>query len=314
MSDAPANATDQSPPPGIPDPRRQSRVWATFKALIRTRVTTGLLVVLPIYITYLLVMFVFKLLRDASLWLIVSILTFYGKTLPPDRGSELAKWWGLKTEKGLSPEDPVVILDAPVAEVFVQMPGLAKWIISIIAVFLTIFVLYSIGLLAANIIGKRVIETMESILDHVPLVKTVYRSSKQILTTFTGDQAQNFQRVALIPFPQERMRCVGFITAVFTDSVTDEELASVFIPTTPNPTTGYLQILRRKDLIELNWSVEDAVRVIMSGGILRPDFITIKAGQYNVSDELPMEQGGIDPADRKPHGFLGVPDESDDKS
>ncbi|MGE3182557.1 MAG: DUF502 domain-containing protein, partial [Phycisphaerae bacterium] len=194
MSNTPVSTT--TPPPNIPDPRRQSRIWATFKALIRTRVTTGLLVVLPIYITYLLVMFVFKLLRDASLWLIVSVLTFYGKTLPPERGSELAKWWGLKTENGATSADPVTILDAPVAEVFTQMPGLAKWIVSIIAVLLTIFVLYSIGLLAANIIGRRVIETMESILDHVPLVKTVYRSSKQILTTFTGDQAQNFQRVA----------------------------------------------------------------------------------------------------------------------
>jgi uncharacterized membrane protein len=71
------------------------------------------------------------------------------------------------------------------------------------------------------------------------------------------------------------MRCVGFITATFKDSLTGEELATVFIPTTPNPTTGYLQILKRKELVELDWSVEDAVRTIMSGGILRPDFLTI---------------------------------------
>jgi uncharacterized membrane protein len=98
------------------------------------------------------------------------------------------------------------------------------------------------------------------------------------LSTFAGEQSQEFQRAALVPFPQEKMRCVGFITAIFHDSTTGEELASVFIPTTPNPTTGYLQILKRKDLVELDWSVEDAVRMIMSGGILRPDFVTMIPG------------------------------------
>ena len=262
MSTAPQ--TNAAPPR-----RSQSRIWATFKALIRTRVTTGLLVVLPIYITYLLVMFVFGLLRDASLWLIVAFLSNYGKPF--------------YAQLGIKPET----LEGPVENVFHALPGYGKWIVSIIAVLLTIFVLYAVGLFAANIIGRRLIDLMENLLDRVPLVKTVYRSTKQILTTFSGDQAQNFQRVALIPFPQERMRCVGFITNVFHDSLTGEELASVFIPTTPNPTTGYLQILRRKDLIEVNWSVEDAVRVIMSGGILKPDFLTMRPGQYSVPAEFP---------------------------
>jgi uncharacterized membrane protein len=71
------------------------------------------------------------------------------------------------------------------------------------------------------------------------------------------------------------MRCIGFITAMFKDSVSGDELCTVFIPTTPNPTTGYLQVLKRSDLIELDWSVEEAVQTIMSGGILRPEFLTI---------------------------------------
>lgn len=84
----------------------------------------------------------------------------------------------------------------------------------------------------------------------VPLVKTVYHALKQIFSSFAGDQTQNFQRVALVPFPQDRMRSVGFVTNVFKDSVTGEELCTVFIATTPNPTTGYLQIVRRCEITE----------------------------------------------------------------
>jgi len=98
---------------------------------------------------------------------------------------------------------------------------------------------------------------------------------KQILVSFSGDQTQNFHRVALIPFPQDRMRSVGFVTNVFTDSVTGEELCMVFIATTPNPTTGYLQIVRRSEITELDWSVEEAIRTVMSAGILKPDFLTM---------------------------------------
>jgi uncharacterized membrane protein len=241
-------------PSAITPRRRKSRVAATLKALIRTRVTAGLLVVLPIWITVLLIKFVFTTMRDASQWVVLALL----------RAESFQKYvWKM-------PEGQKVDLD----ELLSKHPGL-DWGIAIVSVFLTIFILYSIGLFTRNIVGRRLIDTFESLLDRVPLVKTVYRSSKQILITFSGEQSREFQRVALIPFPQERMRCVGFITATFKDSLTGEELATVFIPTTPNPTTGYLQILKRKDLVELDWSVEDAVRTIMSGGILRPDFLTI---------------------------------------
>jgi uncharacterized membrane protein len=150
-----------------------------------------------------------------------------------------------------------------------------QWTVPIVAVLLTFGVLYVIGLFTANYFGRRLINLFEQFVERVPMVKTIYRAIKQILGSFHGDQTRNFQRVALIPFPQEKMRCVGFITATFFDSVTKDELATVFIPTTPNPTTGYLQVVRRSELTELDWSVEDAVRTIMSGGILRPDYLTI---------------------------------------
>jgi uncharacterized membrane protein len=241
--------------PSATAPRHhRSRVAATLKALIRTRVTAGLLVVLPIWVTILLIKFVFTTMRDASQWVVLALLR--------------ADWF--QGYLWRMPEGQKVDLD----ELLARHPGL-DWGIAIFSVLLTVVILYSIGLFTRNIVGRRLIDTFESILDKVPLVKTVYRSSKQILATFTGEQSREFQRVALIPFPQEKMRSVGFITSTFKDSLTGEELATVFIPTTPNPTTGYLQILKRKELVELDWSVEDAVRTIMSGGILRPNFLTI---------------------------------------
>jgi len=240
-------------------PHRKSRIAGTLKALFRTRVTAGILVVLPLWITVLLVKFVFQTMRDSSQWVVLAMM---------DNDWFQEHVWKVKPE-GAETFD--------VDELLAQHPML-DWGIAIFSVVLTIAILYAIGVFTANIVGRRVIGLFESALDRVPLVKTVYRSSKQILSTFAGEQSQEFQRAVLVPFPQEKMRCVGFITAIFEDSTTGEELASVFIPTTPNPTTGYLQVLKRSELVELDWSVEDAVRMIMSGGILRPDFLTIVPG------------------------------------
>jgi uncharacterized membrane protein len=232
----------------------RSRIGATVKALIRTRVMAGVLVVLPIYVTILLIRFVFEVMRDSSQWVVLALLE--------------TEWVQEHVWKTKLPPDK------PLDQFLAEYPGL-DWGIAIFSVLLTILILYAIGVFTANIFGRRLIEMFENFVARVPMVKTVYRSSKQILATLAGGQTQNFQRVALVPFPQEKMRCVGFVTAMFHDSRSGEELACVFIPTTPNPTTGYLQILKRKDLVELDWSVEEAVQTIMSGGILRPDFLTI---------------------------------------
>lgn len=311
--------------PPVPSPhkarQRRSRVTATVKALLRTRVSTGLLVVLPIYITILLVKFVFELMRDSSLWVVEAILRgplgreFLNQLLTPkptgyDGWHEAAvQYVGSRitqipvSERMRFFEDR---LGTPLhaQQFFSMLPRTIEIGLSIFSVLLTIMILYLIGLFAANLFGRRVIEWYESLFDRVPLVKTVYRSSKQILATFAGEQSRELQRAALIPFPQERMRCVGFITGIFRDSLTNEELATVFIPTTPNPTTGYLQILKRKDLVELDWSVEEAVRTIMSGGILRPDFLTI------VPNKEQMQRWGASGLTDIPSGKVDGPTDS----
>lgn len=229
---------------------RESRTWVAVRRLLRARITAGLIVILPIWITYLLVKFLFELMRDASLWAVETYLT-------TGWGSAFVSRWAVS---------PEAIKDNGL-EAFGWK---GQWIIGIFCVLLTVFFLYSVGMLTANFIGKRVIAGVEVLLDRVPLVKTVYRATKQILATLAGDQAQNFQRVVLVPFPNRETRSIGFITSVTHDSRTGEELCAVFIASTPNPTTGFVFVLPRTDLIDVDWTVEDAISMIMSGGAIFP--------------------------------------------
>lgn len=248
------------PQQALPHPRR-SRIWATIKALLRARVTAGLIVVLPIWITYVLVRFIFEVMRDASLWVVHAVV-------PDERLNSAVHWFLLQTVPdswhvwmGLG--DPA------------QIPKLVEkatgWGIAIFSVLLTVFLLYFIGLLTTNIFGRRTLAFFEHLLDRLPLVKTVYRGCKQILATFGGDQTQKFQRVGLIPFPNSLMRCPAFIMNSFHDLKSGEEWFTVFYFSTPSPTTGFVTMVRKSDVIEVDWSVEEAIRYVVSGGILVPE-------------------------------------------
>lgn len=237
MSDAPSKPR--------PAPRK-SRVGSTLKALLRTRISAGLITVLPIWVTIKVIQFVFRLLRDSSQWLLYGIL---------QRDWTIGSFhWGKFTEAQL------------------QVPAI-QWGLEIFSVLLTAFILYAIGVFTANILGRRLIGMFETFVDRVPLAKTVYHASKQILQSFAGPTVETFQRVVLVPFPSHEVRSVGFVTSVSRDAHTGEPLCTVFLATTPNPTTGYMFVMRHADVIDLDWSVEEAVKVVMSGGILMPSSV-----------------------------------------
>src|SRR5574337_165600 len=191
------------PAPAPPAKRRGSRITATLRALVRTRISAGLLIVLPVYVTLLLLKFVFELMRDSSQWVVMALL---------HNAWVQEHVWKVDV-RGTGKLD--------VDNLLATYPAL-DWGIAFFSVLLTICILYAVGVFAANLIGRRVIEFFEGLLDRVPIVKTVYRASKQILATFTGEQSQNFQRVALVPFPQEKMRCIGFVTSLVRDTVSGE--------------------------------------------------------------------------------------------
>jgi len=229
-------------------------------------VTAGLLLVLPVWVTYLLVRFVFELMRDTSLWVVDWYLRHWGVAI--------VKAWGVSAQE---------FADKGVA----GLPSGIQWAVAIFSVFLTIFFLYLLGVLTANFLGRRLVHVAEGLLERVPFVKTIYRATKQILGTFAGETSQNFQRVALVPFPTRETRSIGFITGMTKDSHTGEELCMVFVAATPNPTSGFVFVVKRADVIELDWTVEEAIRVIISCGVLAPPTIPLVSSSQPNTPENP---------------------------
>jgi uncharacterized membrane protein len=124
-----------------------------------------------------------------------------------------------------------------------DIPVYVDWVVPVVAVLLTLFALYLLGLLTANVLGRRVVLLLERLFEGLPLVKTIYGSTKRIIVALAGgSDSMQFQKVVLVEFPRPGMKCIAFLTSVIEDADTGRKVATVFISTTPNPTTGYMQI------------------------------------------------------------------------
>jgi len=131
-----------------------------------------------------------------------------------------------------------------------------------------------IGLMARNFVGRWLLEFGEGTLSKIPLAGSVYKTLKQLLETFLRDNSKRFRRVVLVEYPREGLFSVGFVTGVVGPSLQPEleqTLLSVFIPTAPNPTTGWYTLVPESSVKDLDISVEDAFRTIISAGIVNPD-------------------------------------------
>ena len=131
-----------------------------------------------------------------------------------------------------------------------------------------------IGLMARNFVGRWLLEFGEGTLSKIPVAGSVYKTLKQLLETFLRDNSKRFRRVVLVEYPREGLFSVGFVTGVVGPSLQPEpekNLLSVFIPTAPNPTTGWYTLVPESSVKDLDISVEDAFRTIISAGIVNPD-------------------------------------------
>ncbi|MCK7498396.1 MAG: DUF502 domain-containing protein [Comamonadaceae bacterium] len=135
---------------------------------------------------------------------------------------------------------------------------------------LTLGVLYGIGLFASLVLGRRLIQGMEAVLARLPLVQTIYGGTKRFLQMLRKPPASG-QRVVLINFPSPEMKAVGFITKVMHDEASGRELAAVYVPTSPNPTSGYIEIVPLSEVVKTDWSIEEAMSFVMTGGANAPD-------------------------------------------
>lgn len=130
-----------------------------------------------------------------------------------------------------------------------------------------------IGLMARNIAGRWLLDFGERFLQAIPLAGAVYKTLKQLLETLLKDSGGKFRRVILVEYPRPGMWALAFVTGTMSNEIQSQmtvPMLSIFIPTTPNPTTGWYAIVAEKDVLNLSMSIEDAFKVIISGGIVSP--------------------------------------------
>tara|TARA_Y100000814_G_scaffold9413_1_gene7710 strand:+ start:918 stop:1538 length:621 start_codon:yes stop_codon:yes gene_type:complete len=147
-----------------------------------------------------------------------------------------------------------------------EIPGIGV-VVAIIVVLLT-------GLITANYFGKRIVESWDSFLDRIPLVRSIYSPLKKFSELVLSDQTQSFSKVLLIEYPRKGIYSLCFQTSKELGEVQNqsgEEMVCVYIPTTPNPTSGYIVLVPQNEVQELKMSVEDALKMIISLGVVVPD-------------------------------------------
>ncbi len=154
----------------------------------------------------------------------------------------------------------------------VSVPGFG------IAILITVVTL--IGFLTANFLGRIFIKWSEQIVDRMPVVRSIYSALKQIFETVLSDKTKSFREVVLLEYPRRDMWTLGFVIGKTYGEVqekTKSEMLNIYIPTTPNPTSGYLVFLDRNEIITLDMTVEDALKMVISGGIVTPDYVDKKS-------------------------------------
>lgn len=137
---------------------------------------------------------------------------------------------------------------------------------------LSLLLVFSLGVLAHNVFGRRILRFGEAIIARVPVLNSVYLGSREVTRAFSSDRTKSFRRVVLIPYPVNGSWAIAFVTAEFTTTTPSGpcRMVSVFMPSTPNPTTGFYIIYPEAMVQDTDLTVEEAARMVISGGILAP--------------------------------------------
>jgi uncharacterized membrane protein len=164
---------------------------------------------------------------------------------------------------------PVVQLFAAIfPEAWLSQP----WLQSVLAIILTLIVLYVVGRVTSLVIGRQAFSLFEAVLERLPVVAKVYGSVRQLLDSMLAKK-ESSQRVVLVDFPIAGQKSIGFLTRTMTDSTTGTLLAAVLLPNAINPTSAFLQILPIDRVTETDLSMEQAMSMVMTGGAVGPDTI-----------------------------------------
>jgi uncharacterized membrane protein len=204
-------------------------------AAIKRYLIRGILTIIPIWLTWLVVKFMLRILVDVGRPIIARLAELAGPLSPTLAG------WLLQT-----------------------------WVQSLLGIILIIIAIYLLGWLTTKLIGRKIIDSFDSLMDRIPMVKIIYGGAKRLIAAFQTKPGAT-ERVVLINYPSRDMKTVGLVTRTMKDQDTGKELAAVYVPTTPNPTSGYLEIVPVENVVSTNWTVDEAMAFIVSGGAFGPE-------------------------------------------
>jgi len=144
---------------------------------------------------------------------------------------------------------------------------------------LVIAIILITGVLVTNLIGRKIVELWEKILNKIPGFRGIYNALKKLSTTVLSTSGESFRKALLVQYPREGMWTIAFQTGNYrgeAEKLIGEEIINLYVPTTPNPTSGFFIMMPKKDVIELEMSVDEAFKLVISTGVVAPDLIDIK--------------------------------------
>ena len=212
-------------------------VPATLHSRLQRLFITGLLTLLPLWLTWIVVKFLFVMLSNLSRPVIEPVL------------------------QGMAAVNPAAL--GWLAD---------SWVLAALAMFATVLAILLVGWLTRRVVGQRLLRWFEALVARIPLANTIYGSARKLLDILQT-KPDGTQRVVLIDFPHPEMKTLGFVTRVMREIGTGRELAAVYVPTTPNPTSGYLEIVPVEKMTPTDWTVDQAMSFIISGGAVAPNTI-----------------------------------------
>ncbi|OGV83651.1 MAG: hypothetical protein A2340_15755, partial [Lentisphaerae bacterium RIFOXYB12_FULL_60_10] len=216
----------------VKTPAHKPGAWARFRTHIRNRLISGILVLFPVGITYLVLKFLFNL---AS---------------------------GLLKPMIEQPLEP-----------------LPDWAVALISLVALGVLLYVVGFFVGQVFGRRLVAFGERLLLKVPILKTVYGASKQTVEVFAMTDRDKFESVVLVEFPRPGVLMLGFVSGTFRDP-SGNLYYRMFIPTAPNPTSGFMAIIHEQEVKPAGITLEEAIKMIVSGGLLGPETLGQQLGAF----------------------------------
>jgi len=215
--------------------------WEETKKSFRKRMLSGLLLLLPFYVTLLVIKWLFRLVAG----LLTPVLVFVLRQL----------------------------LGPAAREAIPQ--GYISAAATVLSVVVLVLLVYTIGAIAQFVVGRRMIHFGEGLMLKIPLAGTIYSATKQVVQAMSLPSKAAFKSVVLVEFPRPGFKAVAFLTGRIKDSQ-GRVYCKVFIPTTPNPTTGFFEIVPIEEVVETTLTIEEAFKMIISGGLISPEVLDVQ--------------------------------------